>query len=139
MPVIIQPIFAEIATKAAEAQPGIIRTLAFNENGIDWHTDWWKLLIVGFASLLFLFLLVKLTLYILRMIGVFLCIAAGAAGAYVTQAFLTQPLASRMPESLQRFAPIAAGLIGFIFCYCISAFIMAIIRKPAQAMPKAKE
>jgi len=113
-------------------------TLAFHSEGIDWHTDWWKVLIIAFAALLFVALLVRLTLYVLRIVGVFICVAVGAGGAWLAKGLFTEQLAQRLPPEASTYAPVACGLAGFLLCFGIAAFIMRMIRRTARPQPKPK-
>lgn len=114
----------------------IIEDLAFQEEGIVWATDWWKIIIIAFSALLFLFLLVKLALYILRIVGVILCVAVGGAGGWIAQLLLSEWLAERLPEDLQKYSPFLLGAAGFLLCFGFAAAVMTLIRKPAQPMEK---
>ena len=116
----------------------INETLAFQSEGVDWHTDWWKVLIIAFAALLFLALLLRLSLYIMRIIGVALCIAVGCAGGWIAKGLLSEVIAQNLPESAEPYAPLASGLIGFLVCFGIAALIMALIRRTARPQPKPK-
>lgn len=108
-------------------------TLNFNPESINWGADWWKLLIIAFSALLLAYLSIRLALYVLRMVGVLVCLAVGILGGYMAQMF-NASLAARMPENIARFAPAATALAGFIICYGIAIIIMYMVRKPAQAL-----
>lgn len=113
--------------------------LAFQEGQINWATDWWKCIIIGFSVLLFLFLCVKLSLYILRIIGVILCVVFGTAGAWVSKLLLTEKIAEYLPESAVPYAPVLSSLLGFLVCFVVALGIMMLIRTPAQPMKKKSE
>lgn len=132
-------IIADIAAETAEESAEMADFLSFHGETISWQQDWWKILVIAFAALLFIFLLVKLTLYILRMVGVLLCIAFGVVGAYISIVLLNAPLARQLPENAQRFAPVAAAIIGFLVCYLIGALVMAIVRRPAKPASSDKK
>ncbi|MCQ2396946.1 MAG: hypothetical protein MJ106_04535 [Lentisphaeria bacterium] len=117
----------------------IIENLAFQEEGIVWATDWWKIIIIAFSALLFLFLLIKLALYILRIIGVIICVAIGGVGGWLTQLLFSEKFAERLPERLQTFSPFIVGAIGFLICFGLAVAVMTMIRKPAQSLEKKKE
>ena len=108
--------------------------LAFQEGGINWATDWWKCIIIGFSCLLFLFLCVRLALYILRIVGVVLCVAVGSAGAWIAKLLFSDEIAARLPENAAPYAPILASFLGFLLCFSVAVCVMHIIRKPAQPM-----
>ncbi|MBP5300127.1 MAG: hypothetical protein J6Y80_01860 [Victivallales bacterium] len=112
-------------------------TLAFQSENVDWHTDWWKVLIIAFAALLFLALLLRLALYVLRLLGVAVCVAVGSAGAWVAKGLFTEQLAQSLPPSAEPYAPVACALAGFLLCFGIAAFIMKCIRKTARPVPQA--
>ncbi|GEM_PF-5773625 len=112
--------------------------LAFQEGTINWATDWWKCIIIGFSGLLFLFLCVKLALYILRIVGVVLCVAVGSAGAWVSKLLLSEKIAEYLPESAVPYAPVLASFLGFLVCFSVAVCVMMLIRKPAQPMKKNK-
>ena len=116
----------------------INETLAFQSEGVDWHTDWWKVLIIAFAALLFLALLLRLSLYIMRIVGVVLCVAVGCVGGWIAKGLLSEVIAQKLPESAEPYAPLASGLLGFLVCFGIAAFIMALIRRTARPQPKPK-
>lgn len=113
--------------------------LAFGTGGINLSTDWWKLILIAFSALLFLFLLVRLALYIMRIVGVILCVTAGVGGGWLSRLFFTEILAQRLPENLVSFAPVLACFGGFLICFGIAGGIMTLIRKPAQPMPQEKK
>jgi len=115
-----------------------LNVLSFNPEAINWGTDWWKLLIIAFSVLLLAYLCIRLALYVLRMIGVVVCLAVGVLGGYVAQIF-NGALAERVPEEMGRFANVATGLAGFVICYGIAVLVMMLIRKPAQPMQQPKE
>ena len=116
----------------------INETLAFQAEGVDWHTDWWKVLIIAFAVLLFVALLVRLTLYVLRIVGVFVCVAVGGAGGWLAKGLFSEQFAESLPESAAPYAPVACGLAGFLVCFGVAAFIMRLIRRTARPQPKPK-
>lgn len=110
----------------------VTEDLAFQEGGVDWTADWWKVIIIAFSALLFLFLCLRLALYILRIVGVILCVAAGVAGGWLAYALLGSRLAELVGENLQPYAPFAAAFAGFLVTFAIAAGVMSWIRKPAQ-------
>ena len=118
----------------------INETLAFSPDGIDWHTDWWKILIIAFAALLYVALLVRFSLYILRLIGVLVCVGIGVLGAFVAKSLFTDYFAEGLPVSLAQYSPVVAALLGFLLCFGISTLVMTLIRKAAQPQksPDAK-
>lgn len=118
----------------------ITETLSFSQDGVDWHTDWWKLLIIAFAVLLYVALLVKLSLYILRLVGVLICIVIGGLGAWTAKTMFTDFFAEWLPASMASYSPILSGLLGFLLCFGVSTFILTLIRRAArpQAKPQAE-
>ena len=109
--------------------------LAFQEGGINWGTDWWKLIIIAFCALLLVFLTIRLALYILRIVGVILCIVFAAAGAFLAWKLVPEHISGLLPESVAPYAPALAAFIAFIVCFALSAGVMMLIRKPAQPLP----
>lgn len=109
--------------------------LAFQEGGIDWGTDWWKLIIIAFCALLLVFLTIRLALYILRIVGVILCIVFAGAGAFLAWKLVPEHISGLLPESVAPYAPALAAFIAFIVCFALSAGVMMLIRKPAQPLP----
>jgi glycopeptide antibiotics resistance protein len=105
----------------------------------DYRLDWWKWLVIGFAALLLLYLVIRLSLYIFKIIGAIMCVACGVAGGYLAQAILNPVLAERLPENATHLAPIISGAIGFLVFYGLAATIVLLIRKPAQPLEKKKE
>ena len=109
--------------------------LAFQEGGINWGTDWWKLIIIAFCALLLVFLTIRLALYILRIVGVILCIVFAGAGAFLAWKLVPAHISGLLPESVAPYAPALAAFIAFIVCFALSAGVMMLIRKPAQPLP----
>ena len=109
--------------------------LAFQEGGINWGTDWWKLIIIAFCALLLVFLTIRLALYILRIVGVILCIVFAGAGAFLAWKLVPEHISGLLPESVAPYAPALAAFIAFIVCFALSAGVMMLIRKPAQPLP----
>lgn len=109
--------------------------LAFQEGGINWGTDWWKLIIIAFCALLLVFLTIRLALYILRIVGVILCIVFAGAGAFLAWKIVPEHISGLLPESVAPYAPALAAFIAFIVCFALSAGVMMLIRKPAQPLP----
>lgn len=109
--------------------------LAFQEGGINWGTDWWKLIIIAFCALLLVFLTIRLALYILRIVGVILCIVFAGAGAFLAWRLVPGHISGLLPESVAPYAPALAAFIAFIVCFALSAGVMMLIRKPAQPLP----
>ena len=109
--------------------------LAFQEGGINWGTDWWKLIIIAFCALLLVFLTIRLALYILRIVGVILCIVFAGAGAFLAWKIVPGHISGLLPESVAPYAPALAAFIAFIVCFALSAGVMMLIRKPAQPLP----
>lgn len=109
--------------------------LAFQEGGINWGTDWWKLIIIAFCALLLVFLTIRLALYILRIVGVILCIVFAGAGAFLAWKLVPEHISGMLPESVAPYAPALAAFIAFIVCFALSAGVMMLIRKPAQPLP----
>lgn len=109
--------------------------LAFQEGGINWGTDWWKLIIIAFCALLLVFLTIRLALYILRIVGVILCIVFAGAGAVLAWKLVPGHISGLLPESVAPYAPALAAFIAFIVCFALSAGVMMLIRKPAQPLP----
>lgn len=109
--------------------------LAFQEGGINWGTDWWKLIIIAFCALLLVFLTIRLALYILRIVGVILCIVFAGAGAFLAWKIVPGHVSGLLPESVAPYAPALAAFIAFIVCFALSAGVMMLIRKPAQPLP----
>ena len=109
--------------------------LAFQEGGINWGTDWWKLIIIAFCALLLVFLTIRLALYILRIVGVILCIVFAGAGAFLAWKLVPGHISGLLPESVAPYAPALAAFIAFIVCFALSAGGMMLIRKPAQPLP----
>lgn len=108
--------------------------LAFQEGGINWGTDWWKLIIIAFCALLLVFLTIRLALYILRIVGVILCIVFAGAGAFLAWKLVPEHISGLLPESVAPYAPALAAFIAFIVCFALSAGVMMLIRKPAQPL-----
>ena len=108
--------------------------LAFQEGGINWGTDWWKLIIIAFCALLLVFLTIRLALYILRIVGVILCIVFAGAGAFLAWKLVPGHISGLLPESVAPYAPALAAFIAFIVCFALSAGVMMLIRKPAQPL-----
>ncbi len=109
--------------------------LAFQEGGINWGTDWWKLIVIAFCALLLVFLTIRLALYILRIVGVILCIVFAGAGAFLAWRLVPGHISGLLPESVAPYAPALAAFIAFIVCFALSAGVMMLIRKPAQPLP----
>ena len=109
--------------------------LAFQEGGINWGTDWWKLIIIAFCALLLVFLTIRLALYILRIVGVILCIVFAGAGAFLAWKLVPEHISGLLPASVAPYAPALAAFIAFIVCFALSAGVMMLIRKPAQPLP----
>ena len=109
--------------------------LAFQEGGINWGTDWWKLIIIAFCALLLVFLTIRLALYILRIVGVILCIVFAGAGAFLAWKLVPEHISGLLPESVAPYAPALAAFIAFIVCFALSAGVMMLRRKPAQPLP----
>ena len=109
--------------------------LAFQEGGINWGTDWWKLIIIAFCALLLVFLTIRLALYILRIVGVILCIVFAGVGAFLAWKLVPGHISGLLPESVAPYAPALAAFIAFIVCFALSAGVMMLIRKPAQPLP----
>lgn len=109
--------------------------LAFQEGGINWGTDWWKLIIIAFCALLLVFLTIRLALYILRIVGVILCIVFAGAGAFLAWKIVPEHISGLLPESVAPYAPALAAFVAFIVCFALSAGVMMLIRKPAQPLP----
>lgn len=109
--------------------------LAFQEGGINWGTDWWKLIIIAFCALLLVFLTIRLALYILRIVGVILCLVFAGAGAFLAWKLVPGHISGLLPESVAPYAPALAAFIAFIVCFALSAGVMMLIRKPAQPLP----
>lgn len=109
--------------------------LAFQEGDINWGTDWWKLIIIAFCALLLVFLTIRLALYILRIVGVILCIVFAGAGAFLAWKIVPEHISGLLPESVAPYAPALAAFIAFIVCFALSAGVMMLIRKPAQPLP----
>lgn len=118
---------------AALRAEGLADELALDPKGVNLSADWWKYILIALAGLAIVYLAIRLTLYILRLVGVLVCIAVGAVGAYFAQ-LLNPRLGAFMPESTQRFTPFVSGLIGFLLCYALGTLIMMLIRKPAAPM-----
>ena len=93
----------------------------------------------GFGPVLLLYLAVRLSLYIFKIIGAILCVACGVAGGYLAQTLLNPVMRARLPENAQYLAPVISGAAGFLLCYGIAAAVMMMVRKPAQPMPNRKE
>ena len=72
--------------------------LAFQEGGINWGTDWWKLIIIAFCALLLVFLTIRLALYILRIVGVILCIVFAGAGAFLAWKLVPGHISGLLPR-----------------------------------------
>lgn len=118
---------------------GFLQALSFSPDGIVWQTDWWKILIIAFATLLFLFLLVKLTAYVFRMVGVIVCLAVGAAGGYTAMIAGKEMVAAHLPENAVPAAPFIAAAAGFLLCYFLAATVISILRRTATPPPQGKE
>ena len=112
--------------------------LSFSPDGIDWHTDWWKLLIIAFAALLYVALLVKFSLYVLRLIGVLVCVGIGSIGAFTAKSLLTKYFEEWLPIQLEQYAPVLSALLGFMLCFGVATFVMTLIRKAAQPPPPSQ-
>ena len=117
------------------AADGIADELALDPDGINVGSDWWKYLVMALGVILVVYLLIRLTLFVMRLIGVLICLAAGVVGGAFAQIF-NASLETRLPDSIQRFTPVISGLAGFLLFFMIASLVMSIIRKPAE---KAKE
>ncbi len=116
-----------------------VEDMAFQSNGIQWSVDWWKVLILAFGTLLLLFLAIRLALYILRLVGVILCLAFAAAGGVLAWRLLPDAMESLLPDALAPFATPVAAVAGFLVCFGIAAGIMHCIRMPARPLPEKKD
>ena len=121
-----------LATAALRAE-GIADDLSLDPEGVNLNADWWKYILMALAGLAIVYLAIRLTLYILRLVSVLVCVAVGVVGAYFAQ-MLNPWLESFMPEGVQRFTPFVSGLIGFLLCYLVATSIMMLIRKPAAKL-----
>ena len=120
-------------TAAILRAEGFADELALDPEGVNLSADWWKYILIALAGIAIIYLAIRLTLFILRLVGVLVCIAVGAVGAYFAQLFNPR-LEAFMPESAQRFTPIASGLIGFLLCYAVGTLVMLLNRKPAAPL-----
>ena len=127
------PALAAFLLPALARADSLMEELALDPDGVNVGADWWKYILIALSGLLVVYLAIRLTLYILRLVGVLVCIAVGAAGAYFAQ-LLNPRLEAFMPESVQRFTPFVSGLIGFLVCYAVGTLIMMFIRKPAAPL-----
>ena len=124
-------------TAVALRAEGFADDLALDPEGVNIGADWWKYILMALAGIVIFYLAIRLTLYILRLIGVLVCIAVGAVGAYFAQ-LLNPRLEALMPEEVQRFTPFVSGLIGFLLCYAAGTLVMMMIRKPAAPLRESK-
>lgn len=113
--------------------------MAFQSDGIQWSVDWWKVLILAFGTLLLLFLSIRLALYILRLVGVILCLAFAAAGGVLAWRLLPPTMESLLPDALAPFATPLAAVAGFLVCFGIAASILHFIRMPARPIDEKKD
>lgn len=113
--------------------------MAFQSDGIQWSVDWWKVLILAFGTLLLVFLAIRLALYILRLVGVILCLAFAAAGGVLAWRLLPGAMESLLPDTLAPFATPLAAVAGFLVCFGIAAGILHCIRMPAQPINEKKD
>ena len=129
----------EQAQPVQEELHGIAETLAFSPAGFDWHTDWWKALLIAIGGLLCLLLALRVSMLIMKLVGVMLCILVGITGGFLGRQLLTGQIEEMLPESLGNCAPWFAAILGFMVFYLIAAFLLYLIRKPAQVAVDEKK
>ena len=115
--------------------------LELSKDGFNWRTDWWKYLCIVLGGLLALFLVIRITFMLFRLMVFAVCLVVGGLGSLIVTPYLLPHVNALLPEEvLQKVNPrVVAHSIAFLCCYFIALLIMWIIHKPMKKMKKDVE
>jgi hypothetical protein len=109
-----------------------LEVLEFGDEGFDWRHDWWKYLILVFASLLALFLFLLLAQMLFSLVLSLACLLISLIGALI----VAPPLATRLDHYIS--APLfdvvttrhLALALCFVLCYLVTSLILRLVYPP---------
>jgi hypothetical protein len=112
--------------------------LDFAEEGFDWRHDWWKYLLLLFASLLALFLFLLLAGMLFSLVLSLACLMISLIGS----ALLAPMFHARLEQQLS--APLFGVLtaqhlalaLSFVLCYLVTSLIMRLAYTPKSQRKK---
>jgi hypothetical protein len=136
------PTFADDADNGTTAVRKVrIEGLEFSENSFDWRHDWWKYLLVVLGGTLSLFLALRITRMLLRLILFAACIAIGAVGAMLVSPWLTPYVVAMLPRSVfEKFPPsVFSYSLAFLITYFIALTVMRLMHRPVVKESKDKD
>lgn len=115
-----------------------LEALEFGDKGFDWRHDWWKYLILVFASLLALFLFLLLAQMLFSLVLSLACLLISLVGALI----VAPPLAMRLDHYIS--APLfdvvttrhLALALCFVVCYLVTSLILRLVYPPKRGGKK---
>lgn len=115
-----------------------LEALEFGDEGFDWRHDWWKYLILVFASLLALFLFLLLARMLFSLVASLACMLISLIGALI----MAPPLATRLDHYIS--APLfdvvttrhLALALCFVVCYLVTSLILRLVYPPKPSGKK---
>lgn len=112
--------------------------LDFADEGFDWRHDWWKYLVLVFASLLALFLFLLLARMLFSLVVSLACILISLLGSMILTPLLTSRLDDMMSGpffGVVTTRHLALGL-SFVACYLVTSLLIRIIYHPTPSGKK---
>ncbi|MBQ7177717.1 MAG: CvpA family protein, partial [Victivallales bacterium] len=117
-----------------------IKMLELDENGFNWHRDWWKYVLMALSVVIVAYLTLKVTNMLFRTAIVMLCIGFGIVGSLLLAPVVTPWLANLLEGKLPAFlAPVyIAYALCFLVCYLIATAITNAVGKPGKSKNNSK-
>jgi len=109
-----------------------LEALEFGDEGFDWRHDWWKYLIMVFASLLALFLFLLLARMLFSLVLSLACLLISLLGSLILSPLFTSRLDQYISTPLFGVVTtrhLALGL-SFVLCYMVTSLIMRLAYHP---------
>ena len=106
--------------------------LEFGDKGFDWRHDWWKYLVLVFASLLALFLFLLLARMLFSLVLSLACLLISLVGSLILSPLVTARLDRFLSEPLLGVVTtrhLGLGL-SFVLCYLVTSLIMRLAFQP---------
>ena len=121
-----------------ETYSSITAALEFDENGLNWRRDWWKVSLAALVAVLTLLLLLHAARIILKFVSLLICAILALIGAFFLQGITLPYIQEYAPQSLTNFisAEYLALFLLFIVCFCIVSIIALAMLNVMHALQK---
>ncbi len=111
-----------------------LKVLELDEEGFNFQRDWWKYLVMLVGGSLALFVLVRVTRLVVRLVLCIACLVVAFFGAVAFGPFIGSFLEPRLPEAALQFMSASnyGYVAAFLLCYAVALGIGGLLFRPLK-------